>query len=176
LDIPIGKINEQAQRVFDRAVSEAQRRGHDELTSAHLFLGFAQVEWDVFVDIIGDFMPNPHALVLDVEEALATLPSVERAVLRIPHSTRLLAKLALRRANKDGRHALGPKDLFGAVLEEAHGLPVAILRRYSVDPSAGWTRRQCAPRWIAGGRCGPKMSCRSSLTLPRSQRTWCVAM
>ena len=135
LDIPIGKISEQAQRVFDRAVSEARRRGHDELTSAHLFLGFAQVEWDVFVDIMRDFMPNPHALVLDVEEALATLPSVERSALRIPHSTRLLAKLALRRANKDGRHALAPEDVFCAVLEEAHGLPVAILRRYSVDPS-----------------------------------------
>ena len=31
LDIPSGKISERAQRLIDRAASEAQRRGHEQL-------------------------------------------------------------------------------------------------------------------------------------------------
>jgi ATP-dependent Clp protease ATP-binding subunit ClpA len=135
LDIPSGKISERAQRVIDRAASEAQRRGHVELTSGHVFLGLAQVEWDLFADVTRDFAVNPHAIVLEVEEALAALPSLDRASLRVPQSMRLLAKLALHRASKDGRSVLEPVDVFGALLEEAHGLPVAILRRNGIDAS-----------------------------------------
>jgi ATP-dependent Clp protease ATP-binding subunit ClpA len=135
LDIPSGKISERAQRVIDRAASEAQRRGHEELTSGHVFLGLAQVEWDLFADVTRDFTPNPHAIVLEVEEALAALPSLGSASLRVPQSMRLLVKLALHRASKDGRSVLEPVDMFGALLEEAHGLPVAILRRHGIDES-----------------------------------------
>jgi ATP-dependent Clp protease ATP-binding subunit ClpA len=135
LDIPIGKISERAQRLIDRAASEARRRAHEEVISAHLFVALAHVEWELFVDIMRDFTPNPHAVVQDVEEALATLPSCDDSEPSIPQSMRFLAKLALHRASKDGRPALDPVDLFGALLEEAHGLPVAILRRHGIDAS-----------------------------------------
>lgn len=135
LDIPNGKISERAQRLIDRAASEAQRRGHEELTSAHLFVGLTQVEWDLFADIMRNFTPNPQAIVLDVEEALATQPSSDGAALHITQPMRLLAKLALHRASRDGRQAFDPIDLFGALLEDAHGEPVAVLRRYGIDPA-----------------------------------------
>jgi ATP-dependent Clp protease ATP-binding subunit ClpA len=40
----------------------------------------------------------------------------------------------LHRASKANRQ-VDPVDLFAALLEDAHGLPVAILRRYGIDPS-----------------------------------------
>jgi ATP-dependent Clp protease ATP-binding subunit ClpA len=134
LDIPSGELSERALRLIDRAASEAQRRGHGELTSAHLLLGLAQVEWDLFADIMRDFTPNPQAIVLEVEAALALLPSLDGSALGVPQPTRLLAKLALHRASRASRQ-VDPVDLFAALLEDAHGLPVAILRRYGIDPS-----------------------------------------
>ena len=48
LDISPSKIGETAQRIVDRAIEEARRREHALLTNEHLFLAFAQVEWDMF--------------------------------------------------------------------------------------------------------------------------------
>ncbi len=48
LDISPSKIAETAQRIVDRAVEEARRREHPLLTGEHIFLAFAQVEWDLF--------------------------------------------------------------------------------------------------------------------------------
>ena len=136
LDIPIGKVSERAQRLIDYAVSEAFRRHHEELSSIHLFLGLMHVEWDLFADLIRNFTPNPLAILQDSEKALAMLPTISGATPRVPRPIRLLAKLALRRAAKEGRQAIEPIDLFGALLEEAHGLPVAILQQHGIDPSA----------------------------------------
>ena len=47
-DIAQSKIGESAQRVVDRAVEESRRRDHALVTNEHLFLAFAQVEWDTF--------------------------------------------------------------------------------------------------------------------------------
>ena len=48
LDISPSKIGETAQRIVDRAIEEARRREHALLTNEHIFLAFAQVEWDMF--------------------------------------------------------------------------------------------------------------------------------
>ena len=48
LDISPSKIGETAQRIVDRAFEEARRREHALLTNEHIFLAFAQVEWDMF--------------------------------------------------------------------------------------------------------------------------------
>jgi hypothetical protein len=47
-DIAQSKIGESAQRVVDRAIEESRRRDHALLTNEHIFLAFAQVEWDTF--------------------------------------------------------------------------------------------------------------------------------
>ena len=136
LDIPLGKIGEAAQRIIDLAVTDARRRGHGELTSGHLFLAFAHLEWNLFADVMRDAVANPHAIVLGVEEALALLPRATDAEFRVPQAIRLLARLGLHRASRAGRQTLEPVDVFGALLEEAHGLPAAICREHGVDPEA----------------------------------------
>jgi ATP-dependent Clp protease ATP-binding subunit ClpC len=135
LDIPKGKLSDKSRSLIDRATNDARRRGHGELTSAHLFLGLAQVDWDLFAEIMRDFTPNPHAIALDVEEALASLPSLEGTVLHVTQPMRLLAKLAVHRASMEGRNTLEPIDLFAVLLEDSHGLPVAVLRRHGIHAS-----------------------------------------
>jgi ATP-dependent Clp protease ATP-binding subunit ClpA len=134
LDIPLSRVAEAAQRMIDRAADEARRRQHGELTSAHLFVAFAQTEWTLFAEIMRDAGANPQTVVMTIEAALAGPSLVDAAVVRIPQATRLLAKLALHRASRAGRQMLHPIDLFGAMLEDEHGLPAAVLRRHGIAP------------------------------------------
>ena len=58
-DIAQSKIGESAQRVVDRAIEESRRRDHVELTNEHVFLAFAQVEWDTFAQVMRELGLNP---------------------------------------------------------------------------------------------------------------------
>jgi len=51
-DIAPSKIGESAQRVVDRAIEESRRRDHAQVTNEHVFLAFAQVEWDTFSQVM----------------------------------------------------------------------------------------------------------------------------
>jgi ATP-dependent Clp protease ATP-binding subunit ClpA len=73
-DIAQSKIGESAQRVVDRAVDETRRREHGEVTSEHLFLAFAQLEWDTFSEVMRDLSLNPHEIVQALEDHLHGLP------------------------------------------------------------------------------------------------------
>jgi ATP-dependent Clp protease ATP-binding subunit ClpA len=96
LDISHSKIAESAQRVVDRAIEEARRRGQGEFTSAHLFLAFGQVEWDTFSESMRDLDLNPHEVLKAVEEHVQAQTSTEGEGPELRASTG--AKLALRSA------------------------------------------------------------------------------
>jgi ATP-dependent Clp protease ATP-binding subunit ClpA len=134
LDIPLGRVGEGAQRTIERAAAEARRRGHADLTSAHLFVAFAHSEWDLFAAIMRDAGANPQVILAAADAALADWPVTPGLVVRIPHATRLLAKLALHRGSRAGRQTLHPIDLFGAVLEDEQGLGATVLRQHGVEP------------------------------------------
>jgi ATP-dependent Clp protease ATP-binding subunit ClpA len=134
LDIPLGRIGEAAQRTIEGAASEAQRRRHSDLTSAHLFVSFAQNEWNLFADIMRDAGAHPHSILAAVDAALVESPGADGLVVRVPQATRLLAKLALNRAARAGRQTLHPIDLLGAIVEDDAGLPACILRQHEIDP------------------------------------------
>jgi ATP-dependent Clp protease ATP-binding subunit ClpA len=53
-DIAPSKIGESAQRVVDRAIEESRRRDHAQVTNEHVFLAFAQVEWDTFSQVMSE--------------------------------------------------------------------------------------------------------------------------
>ena len=75
LDISPNKIGETAQRIVDRATEEARRREHALLTNEHIFLAFAQVEWDTFAEVMRDVELNPHTILLAIEEHLHMMAS-----------------------------------------------------------------------------------------------------
>ena len=74
-DIAQSKIGESAQRVVDRAIEESRRRDHALLTNEHVFLAFAQVEWDTFSQVMRDLELNPHEILQELEEHLHVLPT-----------------------------------------------------------------------------------------------------
>ena len=134
LDISPSKIGESAQRIVDRAVEEARRREHALLTNEHLFLAFAQVEWDMFAQVMRDVELNPHTILQAIEEHLHLLPSFPGRELRVSQATKLVFKLALHNATRAGRQTIEAADLFSAILEETQGVAVTILRRHGVGP------------------------------------------
>jgi ATP-dependent Clp protease ATP-binding subunit ClpA len=135
-DIPQNKMAESAERVVNRALDEARRREHVQLTNEHLCLAFAQVEWDMFGQVMRDLNLNPHEILQALEEHLHLLPSVAGKELRVAPSTRLLFKLALLHASRSGRHAVEATDLFSAIFEETQGIPVSIIRSHGIEPEA----------------------------------------
>jgi ATP-dependent Clp protease ATP-binding subunit ClpC len=135
-DIPQNKMAESAERVVDRALDEARRRDHALLTNEHVCLAFAQVEWDMFGQVMRDLELNPHEILQALEEHLRLLPCVPGRDLRVAPSTKLLFKLALLHASRLGRHTIEATDLFSAIFEETQGIPVSIIRRHGIEPEA----------------------------------------
>jgi ATP-dependent Clp protease ATP-binding subunit ClpA len=135
-DIPQNKLAESAERVVDRALEEARRREHGILTNEHLCLAFAQIEWDMFGEVMRDLSLNPHEILQALEAHLRVLPTAPGRGLRIAPSTKLLFKLALLHASRSGRHAIESSDLFSAIFEETQGIPVSIIRRHGIEPEA----------------------------------------
>jgi ATP-dependent Clp protease ATP-binding subunit ClpC len=134
LDISPTKIGETAQRIVDRAIEEARRREHALLTNEHIFLAFAQVEWDTFAEIVRDIELNPHTILQAIEEHLHVVPSFAGRELRVSPATKLVFKLALHHASRAGRQTVEAIDLFSAIFEETQGVAVSILRRQGVEP------------------------------------------
>ena len=133
-DIPQNKLAESAERVVDRALDEARRRDHSLLTNEHVCLAFAQVEWDMFGQVMRDLELNPHEILQALEEHLRLLPSSPGRDVRVAPSTKLLFKLALLHASRLGRHTIEATDLFSAIFEETQGIPVSIIRRHGIEP------------------------------------------
>jgi ATP-dependent Clp protease ATP-binding subunit ClpA len=135
-DIPQNKLSDSAERVVDRALDEARRREHALLTNEHVCLAFAQVEWDMFGQVMRDVNLNPHEILQALEEHLRLMPSTPGRDLRVAPSTKLLFKLALLHASRSGRHTVEATDLFSAIFEETQGIPVSIIRRHGIEPEA----------------------------------------
>jgi len=133
-DIAQSKIGESAQRVVDRAVEESRRRDHALLTNEHVFLAFAQVEWDTFSQVMRDLELNPHEILQALEEHLHVLPTLAGRELRVAPATKLVFKLAFHQASRAGRQTIESSDLFSAIFEESQGVPVSIIRHHGVEP------------------------------------------
>ena len=139
-DIAQSKIGESAQRVVDRAIEESRRRDHALLTNEHIFLAFAQAEWDTFSQVMRDLELNPHEILQALEEHLQVLPTFSGRELRVAPATKLVFKLAFHQASRAGRQTIESSDLFSAIFEESQGVPVSIIRRHGVEPEVLVTR------------------------------------
>ena len=135
LDISPSKIGETAQRIVDRAVEEARRREHALLTNEHIFLAFAQVEWDTFAAGHARRRAEPaHDPPGDRGTPARMFRRSPAATCACRPPTKLVFKLALHHASRAGRQTIEAADLFSAVFEETQGVPVSILRRHGVEP------------------------------------------
>jgi ATP-dependent Clp protease ATP-binding subunit ClpA len=115
-------------------VEESRRREHAVLGNEHIFLAFAQVEWDLFSQVMRDLELNPHAILQALEEHLNMVPAFAGRDLRVSPAAKLVFKLALHHASRAGRQTIEAADLFSAIFEESQGIPVSIIRRHGVEP------------------------------------------
>jgi ATP-dependent Clp protease ATP-binding subunit ClpA len=136
LDIPQNKISEPAQRIIDRAIEESRRHGHALLTSAHLLLACALVEWELFAEVMRRVDLNPHELLREIDDRLRSAEPLTGGDVRVAPTTRLVCRLALHSATRAGRQVLDAADLFAALFEETQGVAVSILRRRGVESDA----------------------------------------
>ena len=77
---------------------------------------------------------NPQGVLQAVEEHLNRLPAQPGESLRVAPPTKLALKIAMHHASRAGRQCIEGADVLSAVLEEAQGVPAAILRRHGVEP------------------------------------------
>lgn len=134
LDLPLGKLGETAQRMVDRAFDAARRYRHSAVTTEHLFLAFAHVEWGLFTDVMRHADLNPQTIFEAVQSEVRALPTTDGDDIRLTSPARLAGKLALHRTSRAGRQTVEATDLFIALLEDSRGTTAAILRRCGADP------------------------------------------
>ena len=142
LEISQQQISDRTRRLLDHAAEEARRRGHTQLWDAHLLLAFVHIERDLFDAALGDIGVDGVRIVERAERYLDTIPPGPEHELRIPTQTRLVCKLALRRANRVGRMVMTPADIFMALLDEDDGVVMAIFRQQQVDADSLLARFQ----------------------------------
>ena len=135
IEIPQSRLAESAERVLNRALEDARRREHAFLTNEHVCLAFAQVEWDLFGQLMLDVQLNPHEILHALEDHMHALPTADGRDLRVAQSTKLLFKLAMVHSSRSGRHAVEAADLFSAIFEETQGIPVSIIRKHGIEPA-----------------------------------------
>ena len=51
-DIAHNQVGESARRVVTRALDESDRRRHAAVTTEHILVAFARIEWEVFSQIM----------------------------------------------------------------------------------------------------------------------------
>jgi ATP-dependent Clp protease ATP-binding subunit ClpC len=136
LELDLSKLTEGAQRVLTRAEDEARRRGQDLLTSEHLFIAFAQVEWALYARIMRDLALNPDDILNAVAAGLQSVPQLATGTLRATELTQELMRRSVQSAVNGGREQAESFDLFVAILEEQQSGPVTILKRFGTDGEA----------------------------------------
>jgi ATP-dependent Clp protease ATP-binding subunit ClpA len=136
LEIDLTKLSETGLRIVTRAEDEARRRGHDLLTSEHLFIAFAQVEWGLYARVLRDLGVRPEELLVAVEASLETVPAVAGGPVRMTELTQELIRRAIQQAVTMGREQAESYDLFASLLVERQSGPSVILHRFDTDGDA----------------------------------------
>jgi ATP-dependent Clp protease ATP-binding subunit ClpC len=134
LDCLDGRLNAATQRVVDRAVEESRRREHQLLTTAHMWFAVANTEWDLFASTLRGVEANPRDVLPAIEEHLQLVPAQGGSRLRVSPPMKLVCRLALHHAARAGRSTVEAVDLLLALFDEPQGVPVAILRRFGIEP------------------------------------------
>ena len=136
LDLDLTKLSDTGLRIVTRAEDEARRRGQDLLTSEHLFIAFAQVEWGLYARVLRDLNVRPDELLSAIEASLESLPAVPGRAVRMTELTQELIRRAIQQALALGREQAESYDLFASLLIERQSGPSLILRRFGTDGEA----------------------------------------
>ncbi|MEE9542854.1 MAG: ATP-dependent Clp protease ATP-binding subunit [Thermodesulfobacteriota bacterium] len=128
------RLSPRAARIVDEAVDESKKRQHYYLGVEHIFLAFATVEEDFFIEIMEDLNLDSEHVLNFLNEHLNITRQYIGVGLKVPPATRNIFKLAWEEAQRRGREEIDPSDLFIAIFQENHSLPPRIFRSFGIDP------------------------------------------
>jgi ATP-dependent Clp protease ATP-binding subunit ClpC len=133
LDLDLTKLSESGLRIVGRAEDEARRRGQSLLTSEHLFIAFAHVEWGLYARVIRELSIRPEDLLAAVEAGLETVPTVFGGTVQMTELTQELVRRAIKQSLSLGREQAESYDVFVSILAERQSGPSLVLRRFGTD-------------------------------------------
>ena len=136
LDVPITKISPATQRIVDSAVVDAHRRGHAEVTTAHLFVALSRAQWSLMSQVFREYGVDGHTVMRGVEDQLRTEPRTREVSLHMSPAARLVCRLAMHRASRLGKSSFDAVDLMAALVDESSGAAASALRHHGLEPSA----------------------------------------
>ena len=91
------------------------------------------MEWDLFAEVMRELNLQPYAILQTLDDHLLAIPSAGGRDVHL-RAVKLVFKLALQHASRNGRSGIDSGDLFTAIFEETQGVPVALLRDQGVEP------------------------------------------
>ena len=132
-DSQLEKFSENARKVIAHAIEESQRRGHFHLGPEHIFMALAAVEERLYRDIMGMLHLDARRVLKAVEQNLTEAEQYVAEGTRLAPQTRTIFRLALSAAQSSGRGFIRTADLFKAIFQEGHGLPVKVMKSFGID-------------------------------------------
>lgn len=121
-------------KVLETAIEESKRRQHYYLGVEHIFFSFAIVEEVLFKDIMCDLNLDANQVIQFLNDHLNVSRQYIGVGLNIPSTTRTIFKLAWEESQRWGRNEIDSTDIFIAIFQENHSLPVKVFRNFGLDP------------------------------------------
>ncbi len=127
-------LSDRAFQVLTLAVEESRRRKHYYLGIEHIFLAFTKVEEAIFSEIMSELNLDRQNVIRFLNEHLNISKQHLGMGLEMPPATKNILKLAWEEAQRFGRDAIEPIDIFAAIFQESKGIPVKIFKGFGVEP------------------------------------------
>src|SRR5262249_51937885 len=135
LEIYTEKIADSGRKLIRKAYDEARSRDHNQLAPEHVLLSIAEVDCQIFSEVMQGLNLDPQVVLQSLESVLSKRDYRGR-VTRISESTRLLLQNALMQPHHGGRRLIEARDIFVALFKDVHSYPVELLGQLGADRDA----------------------------------------
>jgi ATP-dependent Clp protease ATP-binding subunit ClpA len=132
LEIFTDKLADNSRRLIRNAYEEALARGHNQLSSEHIFIAIAKLESSLFNELMRSLTLNPQVVIEALETKLRQGAHSGRSI-KMSESVRDLLSNSLKQAHEGGRRQIESTDLFVALFKDAGSYPMKLLRQLGVD-------------------------------------------
>lgn len=130
------RFAESGWRIFERAISEAVRRGQKTIGVEHILYALTKLNAELFSSLLQSLCDNADAPVLLVElieERVAAVPKDEGRDLRLASETIDLFKRTLSRVRSNVRQRIEATDLFVTLVMDERSLLRLLLQKLLTD-------------------------------------------
>ena len=128
LDIPPGKVERVGATDRRPRGGRVAPAGPCRAGPEHLFLAFAQVEWDLFAEVMRELNLNPYAILQTLDDHLLAIPSAGGRDVHPSAGGEARVQAGAAACEPQRPAGIDSGDLFTAIFEETQGVPVSLLR------------------------------------------------